>query len=437
MEQNKKESSKDDEITKEVVAKQQLDPRDEAISKLYTIRAGMSSIALAKKKIAYCDREKGDLRGNVDAIETKIKSEIGHNEDIRKKRSQLDAEEMQYKHKPKFGYVFSISWDWGSIGEIIGGILMIAVGLFVLYGIIVGVISLLNWITIINISDVQFGIMKNVAMWMGIAAGGAFVVSFIGYIIYCIVDASSDYKRKMFDYKKYSRKGFESFASIEFTQQLQNSDDKLVELRKKLAEENSKYEMNLKIKDNEIIMISKASKSIYDVLVKTFKNFLNPIDWENIDLAIYYLSTGRADTIKEALNLIDRQKQADAIVNELKNATTSIANEIRSNFATLGNIVTNNFNALSKQLENQHNQLLKSVDEMSTTLTTISGTLDTIKEQQKEVIESNKELAEATKKSISSLFDFDCAISSAPNVTAADLHNDLLYMQKQMWSMQG
>ena len=51
-------------------------------------------------------------------------------------------------------------------------------------------------------------------------------------------------------------------------------------------------------------------------------------DWGNLDLVIYYFETGRAETIKEALQLVDRQKQTDAIIYAIEQVGNEISNMI-------------------------------------------------------------------------------------------------------------
>lgn len=51
--------------------------------------------------------------------------------------------------------------------------------------------------------------------------------------------------------------------------------------------------------------IAQRSQKILELAVETFP-LIDFRDWENIDLIIYYFETGRADDMKEALQLVDR-----------------------------------------------------------------------------------------------------------------------------------
>ena len=74
--------------------------------------------------------------------------------------------------------------------------------------------------------------------------------------------------------------------------------------------------------------------AMYDALVKTFSSILDERDWKNLDLVIYYLETGRALDIREALQQVDRQHQNDALVRVMQEAQSAISMSIqRSTFA--------------------------------------------------------------------------------------------------------
>ena len=59
-------------------------------------------------------------------------------------------------------------------------------------------------------------------------------------------------------------------------------------------------------------------KRYTDALITEFSSVLDPRDWANIDLIIFYYETGRADTLKEALQQVDRQRQNEALIKAIK-----------------------------------------------------------------------------------------------------------------------
>ena len=91
-------------------------------------------------------------------------------------------------------------------------------------------------------------------------------------------------------------------------------------------------------------------KPIYDKLKEKYSPVLNPLDWENLDLVIFYFETGRADTVRDALIQVDRQRQTDQIVSAINEASERIHRTIISGFQSLEATVVKCASILSSQL---------------------------------------------------------------------------------------
>lgn len=118
--------------------------------------------------------------------------------------------------------------------------------------------------------------------------------------------------------------------------------------------------------------IAQSALLYYKALEEVFGKLLNPVDWQHIDLIIYYLQTGRADSLKECLQLVDRQKQTNEIVHAVQQASDRICGEIRSGFAALGkamvicfNAVSSQISALSIQIANQHSEHMNALQRLT------------------------------------------------------------------------
>ena len=83
-------------------------------------------------------------------------------------------------------------------------------------------------------------------------------------------------------------------------------------------------------------------------------------DWGNVDLLIYYFETGRADTVKEALQLVDRQLQTDQMVRAIEMASQELQRTIQDSVYRLGKTMVECFDRLSDQLEAQHHEAMLS-----------------------------------------------------------------------------
>lgn len=85
-------------------------------------------------------------------------------------------------------------------------------------------------------------------------------------------------------------------------------------------------------------------------------------DWENVDLLIFYFETGRADNMKEALQLVDRQRQTDQITTALAMASASICKTIYQSMNQLGSALARAFSFLSRQIAQQHGELIRGLE---------------------------------------------------------------------------
>lgn len=91
--------------------------------------------------------------------------------------------------------------------------------------------------------------------------------------------------------------------------------------------------------------------AFYKALRATFSTFLDERDWDNLDLLTYYIETGRADTVKESLQLLDRQKQTDQIVRAVNEAAGAVCRTVNNGLRVLQNDMRRCFNVLSEQIE--------------------------------------------------------------------------------------
>ena len=59
-----------------------------------------------------------------------------------------------------------------------------------------------------------------------------------------------------------------------------------------------------------------------------YSRLLDERDWQYLDLIIFYFETGRADTMKEALQLVEREVQTQRITDKIEEATQRIVDAI-------------------------------------------------------------------------------------------------------------
>lgn len=105
--------------------------------------------------------------------------------------------------------------------------------------------------------------------------------------------------------------------------------------------------------------IQQNAEQFYYGLREEFGNLLDERDWGNVDLIIYCLETGRADSMKEALLWVDKELQTQRIVDTIRQASAQICSTIGRAFAALQSTVTQCFSSLSAQLSVQNAQLAR------------------------------------------------------------------------------
>lgn len=142
---------------------------------------------------------------------------------------------------------------------------------------------------------------------------------------------------------------------------------------------------------------------VYVTLKQDYASIVSESDWENLDLIIYYFETGRATTVKEALFLVDRQKQTEAIVKAIENAGNQIAQTIAT--ATV---------ALMQTIKVACTEICNNIKVVSGHLATISAGISSI-------AGGVSSLVDAT--------ELQNALLSQANRSSADIAADVAYMR--------
>ncbi len=186
------------------------------------------------------------------------------------------------------------------------------------------------------------------------------------------------------------------------------------QIERETAVMNAKVEAGIQRINDEITALLSASRQISKALGGNYPWF-SESDWENTDLVIYYLQTGRADTIKEALYQVDRQRQTEQIVSVISQATQYLVGTINNNFYSLEKLVKSSFQKLAVLVENSGRSISRAIEENSAIIKEQAINARTIGKLQEKLLTetqlSNSLLAKA-------------------NETSDELLNDLRYQQK-------
>lgn len=142
----------------------------------------------------------------------------------------------------------------------------------------------------------------------------------------------------------------------------------------------SKCEENIKV-------LAVESKKIYDGLADAFGKIVNPRDWGNIDTIIYCLETGRADTLKEAI------QQTDMVVRH---------EEMKAVMLEVGRKICSAISSYTSQLSLQMENMADSQRMFATEMKKINDNLLSSAEMQKALLakanENSKKLMEDVNK---------------------------------------
>ena len=131
----------------------------------------------------------------------------------------------------------------------------------------------------------------------------------------------------------------------------------------------------LPVYQNNLSLLPKMSKEMYDRLVNQFKRVLDVRDWEHIDLIIFNFETGRADTLKESLQQVDRRVQTDEIIDAVGKAAQSLSGTIRATMNELRGDLDRSFAKLSSQLDSQHQAQMAALDGIGKNIDEVSGNI--------------------------------------------------------------
>lgn len=88
-------------------------------------------------------------------------------------------------------------------------------------------------------------------------------------------------------------------------------------------------------RNDTISPLVESCKVYHKALTEQYSPLLDERDWQHLDLVIYQLETRRADSVKEALQLVDRELQTERLENSIRAAIKSICFTLQRGFAAL------------------------------------------------------------------------------------------------------
>lgn len=366
--------------------------KNQMLADLYALRAGMSAISIERDKFGVKEKAYSDAKRKVDCAcyeYENAENSVSRCDEYDKKDSLQKTEE-----KVKLDRTFKKT----VIGSIVAGI--------------VG--ALIPWffyfiVDDLNIQDSQYGYSywKKYLLVSACTLGIIFVV---GLAVALIVKVSNgkDLQKRIKEGSGKSKQDLKD-AKARLSQAAADCDS----AQKALAIVSKDYE---KVKS----VSTKLSQEMYNALVAQFKSVLDIRDWEHIDLIIFNFETGRADTLKEALQQVDRRVQTDEIIEAIESAGSSIAATINVTMRELRSDLNKSFNRLSEQLAIQHAEQMTALGNINRN---IERTNESIAKLQSATENNGKTL-----ENISSAANLNNALIAKIGYDSMSLMDDVNYM---------
>lgn len=300
--------------------------KNQMLADLYALRAGMSAISIERDKFGVKEKAYSDAKRKVDCA----CYEYENAENFVSRCDEYDKENSMQKTEEK------VKLDRTFKKTVIGSLGAGIVG------------ALIPWFFYFATSgdygqDSKYGYSywKEYLIASACILGIIFVVG-LAFALIVKVSNGKDLQKRIKEGSGKSKQDLKD-AKARLSQAAADCDS----AQKSLAIVSKDYE---KVKS----VSTKLSQEMYNALVAQFKSVLDIRDWEHIDLIIFNFETGRADTLKEALQQVDRRVQTDEIIEAIESAGSSIAATINVTMRELRSDLNKSFNRLSEQLAIQH-----------------------------------------------------------------------------------
>ena len=312
------------------------------IKELYAIRFGLSTVYTRVEKI----------QNNNEKIESinKKTSKL-----ISEKNNYLENAEAEIYEKVNSKYPYS-AYHNGKKNPIISLLMYITT----LASLGVGVYMSIqyfkkNWFGYEWRENEHF--IPNTIVWLiyvaiGVAIG--LIIGFVGYSIsYYIFKNLNDNvsnKLKVSNEIKVNKKRKEAISKLlssttyiskieTYDERKRNEVFKVEQKKDSLISENKALEI-------EIAAIEKGMSENYTSIIKS-------IDWKHIDLLIYYFETGRVDTMKEALILLEQQIMTNQITRSIEIGYKQISENIQA----FGKMISSRLSGIENQISNMSSDM--------------------------------------------------------------------------------
>ena len=334
----------------------EMELRKKVLGELFTIKSCLSIIAEENDKI---ESAKGEIARNADMLNNN-----GYTADSIK-RTMQSLKESKKQEQDGMNRVFL------QVGKRLGGLAI---------GILLSVIAIIIGSSLL-VTDIDFetgaGIIGATVMGLGLF----FIICVPPFILF-----KKD-RVRLTDAEYYRKRISEIDRSYRDNEQRL----KQLEAHTTLTESEKSY-LNTKLKC-QINQSTPIVQGTYQFMLDNCRNYITELHFEYVDLLIYYIYTGVADTVKEALQELMEDIRNERILAELRNEGSLIRKSISKGFADLSFTISSNFSALGNQLAKQHNEVVAKIGDIGSG---ISSQLSNIEAEQKLTNSLNQNINKST-----------------------------------------
>ena len=393
---------------------------NEVVTRLYSIRAGMCVLASEKEKSdAIVAHAESVYDASLKEAENKLRNARAKLDDAETRLNDSEDDERYTKRERRGLFVNFLKFLFWSLLSLFLVALLLALAAATLYFLVFLVGGFIT-----NLLKLDYGWMKifewYVKWLMTIPEGWVYALLFLvplvgmgctggfGTLLYFwfidekiitdrLAEALADFLSSftaVFKVGKMRKKSRRAGKSVENAKYIFKNAEKIYN------DERQKIEAKLSEEMQRANVIIYNSMIFYSALAKLYGNFLNERDWKNVDYMIYSFETGRAESLKEALQLADREEQTQRIVETIQEATRRICETIKSNADRILDSLQRNFAMISDMVAEESAKINVKMDNMQIAqgvqtayLANISSEVNIANEFMKHSDESSSKLA--------------------------------------------
>lgn len=372
---------------------------NEVVTKLYAVRAGMCVLASEKQKSDdITARAQSEHEAKLRAAEERLQvaqSKLNDAEEKFRDKKKREDSAKDWRTELPLNFIKAFAWILLTILLIV---LLLALALATLYTLVCLIWSTVEYIMHSNSDSyaLLFGwyetLLRSIPQGWEIAIfflapfvfGG--LTALLGYLMYFwyiddeiikdhLKDAWEDFTFSIDDLLSVGRYRKERRSAEQSAESAKYSLSSAEEIYNKEVKESEGELDEEKRKANAIISNAMV---FYSALEKLYGDFLNPRDWKYVDYMIYTFETGRAESMKESLQLADREEQTQRIVDTMQEATRRICETIKDNADRIQHSLQQNFDRISEMVAEESAKICGYIGSVEAKVDRIDSKVDRI-----------------------------------------------------------